>query len=240
MQITDVNTLFGGYPSRHSDSTAETLVATMGANQVDYTLTLSTLGIFYNDRAGNEETMAACRKIGGLVPVATIDPRGFWGQALDAYGVGYEMFRFFPHDQGWSFESVAFRQIVGALAAGPATPIMISVRTPGDASRIAEATAGYPKPVILEGVAPDTLSEAIAIMRQNDRIYLETHAFASPGALLVLRDTVGVDRVLFGSRAPGLSLGAAMRYIHGSGLTEAEQVKVLAGNAGTVWHGGAE
>ena len=45
MEITDVNTLFGAYPSKHPDSTAETLVSTMQGNKVDWCLTLSSWGL---------------------------------------------------------------------------------------------------------------------------------------------------------------------------------------------------
>lgn len=53
----------------------------------------------------------------------------------------------------------------------------------------------------------------------------------------MLRDSVGIDRVLFGSNAPGMSLGSALRYVRKSALTAAEQESVLGGNAQTIWQG---
>ena len=241
MEITDVNTLFGAYPSRHPNNSADSLVEMMLANRVDYALTLSTLGLYHHDQVGNEETMAACRRLQNLVPVATVDPRGFWGQpeALQAVATGYEMYRFFPQDQGWPVDSAAFRDILEALPSVAAKPLMISVRAPGDVTRTAAVTAGYTNAVILEGVSPDTLSEAISVMRTYQQIFIETHSLRSPEALAVLRQTVGLGRVLFGSNAPGMSLGAAVRYVRGAGLSEQEQAAILSGNAATIWHGGA-
>lgn len=241
MEITDVNTMFGAYPSRHPNNSAETLVEMMQANRVDYALTMSTLGLFDHESAGNEETMAVCRRLQNLVPVATIDPRGFWGrpEALAPLATGYEMYRFFPQDQGWAVDFGPFRDILEALPTVGSRPIMISVRVPGDITRIAAAASGYPNAVILDGVSPDTLSEAVSIMRTNPQIFLETHALRSPEALPVLKQTVGIGRVLFGSCAPGMSLGAALRYVRGGGLSEQDQAMVLSGNAATIWHGGA-
>lgn len=241
MEITDVNTLFGAFPSRHPNHSADTLVEMMQASGVDYSLTMSTAGLFYHDKAGNDETMAACRRLQHLVPVATIDPRGFWGQAdaLQVLANGYEMYRFFPQDQGWPVEVAPFREILEALPSVASRPLMISVRVPGDVTRIAAATAGYPSAVILDGVCPDTLSEAISVMRTHQNVYIETHALRSPEALSTLKQTVGIGRVLFGSAAPGMSLGAAVRYVRGSGLSEQDQAMILSGNAATIWHGGA-
>ena len=241
MEITDVNTLFGAYPSRHPNHSADTLAEMMLANHVDYALALSTLGLFHHDRVGNEETMNVCRRIQNLVPVATIDPRGYWGQpdALATVASGYEMYRFFPQDQGWPVDSAAFRDILEALPAIGAKPLMISVRVPGDVTRTAMVTSGYGNAVILEGVNADTLSEAISVMRTSQNIYIETHALRSPEALSMLRQTVGVGRVLFGSRAPGNSLGASLRFVRGAGLPDADQAAILSGNAAAIWHGGA-
>ena len=64
-------------------------------------------------------------------------------------------------------------------------------------------------------------------MRVHANLYVETHALLAPYALPLLRDTVGIGRVLFGSDAPGLSLAAALRYVRASGLSEADQTAVL-------------
>ena len=243
MEITDVNTLFGAYPAQHPDSNAESLVAAMQAHEIDYCLTLSTYGLFHHDGEGNAETMRACRSHAHLIPVATLNPLMFWGQPgllASVTGEAFEMFRFFPQAQGWPLEFGPFADILKGLAALPRMPIMVSVRKPGDATQIARLAADYPHSVILEGVSGTTLAEAMVALRYNDRLSLETHALAVPDALVLLRDTVGIGRVLFGADAPGMSLGAALRYVRRSGLSESDQAAVLGRNAQAIWQGGEE
>jgi predicted TIM-barrel fold metal-dependent hydrolase len=239
MEITDVNTLYGAYPSRHADSTPEMLVEAMTANGVDYCLTLSTRGVYHEDTEGNNDTMQACRAFQKLVPVATLDPRGYWGQPNIVEALtSFEMFRFFPHEQGWPYEYEPFLKLLERINATHKKPVMMSVRQPGDVTRIASALKSYTVPIILEGVSMATLSEAILIMRDRPNVYMETHSLKGPGTLESLRDNVGISRILFGSDAPGLSLGAALRYIRGSNLSEQDKTSILGGNAAAIWHGG--
>lgn len=241
MEITDVNTLFGAYPAQHPDSDAEALVAVMQAHGVNYCLTLSTLGLFHRDTEGNAETMRACRAHDHLIPVATLNPCHFWGQPgliEEITSEPFEMFRFFPHVQKWPYEFAPFAEILKTLGGLPKMAIMVGVAQPGDVSRLARAVADYPHPVVIEGVSRNTLAEALTVMRGNPRLYLETHALRMPDALPLLRDAAGIERVLFGSDAPGLSLGAALNYVRNSGLSEADQAAVLGGNAQRLWQGG--
>ena len=243
MEITDVNTLFGAYPAQHADSSPETLVDAMRANGIDWGLTLSTYGLFYQAEAGNAETMRACRAHDHLIPVATLNPTHYWGQDGLMEGIAdnaFEMVRFFPHLQGWPLEFAPFLRILSVLGRLPKMPIMVSVDKRGDATQLARLLDDFPHAVVLDGVSPDTLSEAIMLMRVHENLYLETHALSAPYALPLLRDTVGISRVLFGSDAPGRSAAAALRYVRASGLSEADQEAVLAGNAQRIWQSGSE
>lgn len=240
MEITDVNTLFGAYPSQHPDSNPESLVAAMSSHQVDYCLALSTYGLYYNAKVGNDETLRACRTHDHLIPVATLNPATFLGhhRVIEAItSEPFEMFRFFPQEQGWPLDFAPFADVLSLLSTLPRMPTMVSVREPGDITTVARLAADYPHPLILEGVSGATIAEAISALRRNSHLYLETHALELPEGLTMLRDSVGIDRVLFGSNAPGMSLGSALRYVRKSALTAAEQESVLGGNAQTIWQG---
>ncbi len=243
MEITDVNTLFGAYPAQHPDSNAETLVETMRTQGVDWCLALSTWGLFHAAAEGNAETMRACKTHDHLIPVATINPVHYWGQegmiesiAEDAF----EMFRFFPHLQDWPLEFAPFIRILSVLGRQERMPIMVSVDRRGDATQLVRLLDDFAHPVVLEGVSPDTLTEAISLMRVHENLYLETHALLAPYALSLLRDTVGVERILFGSDAPGRSLAAALNYVRKSGLSESDQNAILSLNAQAIWQAGGE
>lgn len=239
MEITDVNTLFGAYPSHHADSDAQTLAAAMTAQQVDYCLAMSTYGLYARDTDGNAETLIACRAHDHLIPVATINPLTYWGQpglVQEIAQSGFELFRFFPRTQQWPLDFAPFAAILDILAALPRAPLMVETTRAGDITQIARLTRDYPHPVILAGVTPTTLAEAVTVLRALPSCYLETHALQSPDALVFLKNTVGIDRVLFGSGAPGLSLAAALAFVRRSPLTPDEQAAVLGGNAQQIWH----
>lgn len=240
MEITDVNTLFGAYPSRHPDSTPEALVELMNANGITYSLTLSTWGAYHEDSSGNKETIQACTKYHQLVPVATINPSGYWNQPgiIEALA-SYEMYRFFPHDQGWPYYYAPFLSLLKRISSsGTNKPVMISVRNPGDITQIASTLSSNTMPIIMEGVSITTLTEAMLVMKDMPNLYLETHALKAPGALELIKDVVGINRILFGSDAPGLSLGAALRYIRSSNLSDQDKAMILSGNVEVIWHGG--
>lgn len=239
MEITDVNTLFGAYPSHRADSDPQTLASVMSVQNVDYCLALSTYGLYARDSDGNAETLNACRAHDHLIPVATLNPLTYWGQpdmVQNIAGDGFEMFRFFPRTQKWPLDFAPFAAILDILAALPRAPLMIETTHPGDITQLARATQNYPHPIVLEGVSPATLAEAVTVMRRAPSVYVETHALQSPDALPFLKQSVGVERVLFGSGAPGLSLAAALAYVRRSALSEADQAAVLGGNAQQIWH----
>ena len=243
MEITDVNTLFGAYPAQHADSSPETLTEAMRANGIDWGLTLSTYGLFYDAAEGNGETMKACRAHDHLIPVATLNPAHYWGQdgvVESVTGNAFEMVRFFPHLQGWPLEYAPFLRLLSALGRLPKMPIMVSVDRRGDATQLARLLDDFPHAVVLDGVSPDTLTEAVTLMRVHENLHVETHALSAPFALPLLRDTVGISRVLFGSDAPGRSPAAALRYVRSSGLSDADQAAVLSGNAQRIWQSGDE
>jgi len=238
MEITDVNTLFGAYPSQHPDTTADTLVAAMQRNGVQWCLTLATWGLFHSQRDGNEETLRACRAHQELLPAATINPKEFLGQIKaieNLLAQGFEMIRFFPEHQGWPIEFSPFRDVVSILAGAGAPPVMVDIAVAGDITKLMRIVEDYAGAIILAGVDRHTLAEAISVMRSRDKVYLETHALRLTDGLAAIRDSVGVDRILFGSEAPGSSLSAAMRYVRSSNLTPEEQDAVLGGNAMKVW-----
>lgn len=243
MEITDVNTLFGAYPAQHADSSPETLVEAMRANGIAWGLAMSTYGLFHQAAEGNDETMKACRAHDHLIPVATLNPVQYWGQDGLIEGIAenaFEMVRFFPHLQDWPLEFAPFLRILSVLGRLPKMPIMVSVENRGDITLLARLLDDFPHAVVLDGVSPETLTEAISLLRVHENLYVETHALAAPYALPLLRDTVGITRVLFGSDAPGRSPAAALRYVRSSGLSETDQNAVLSGNAQHIWQAGGE
>ena len=241
IEVLDVNTLFGAHPSQHADTTAESLVATLQGQGVQSCLALSTLGLYHNDSAGNRETLNACREFAHLIPVATLDPRSTWTETpiRDEFSAGsFKMVRFFPAEQNWPVDFAPFVSVVNALSKSGRTPLMVSVKESGDVTKVGRILCDYPHPVILAGVNGAILAEAIVVLSERPHFYLETHALHTPDALSALRDHVGINRILFGSNAPGRSLNAALRYVKRSNLSDLDKISVLGTNAQEIWQSG--
>jgi predicted TIM-barrel fold metal-dependent hydrolase len=233
MQITDINTIFGAYPSEHADSTADTLIKEMAAHDITRSLTLSTWGIYYREGLGNEHTLRAQQHFAGkLIAAATISPHSFFSDATVDLLIEqpFALFRFFPEIQDWPIDYAPFHQMLKVLA-DHQKPIMVTTRTPGQATVLARVAAGYSGPIILEGVGSKNMAEALCVLQVHDNFFVETHQFTQPGALETFRDRIGIERILFGSGGPALSVGSALAYIESSTLTDDEKAAVLSLNA---------
>lgn len=229
----DVNTLFGPLPAAATDLSVDDLSVLMKKHQITACCTLSTIGMLLDYNTGNAATRAACSENGSLVPVATVNPRMYFGgdaQASHFTGDGFKIVRFFPEEQGWEIDSAPFHALLQAMSSNP-LPIMVDIARPGIASRAAQATARHLAPLILSGVDEKTLSEAVAIMRSRANVYVETSRLVATGALKFLVECVGADRVLYGSGAPLRPMASAVGTLQHSGLTPEQQALVAGGNA---------
>jgi predicted TIM-barrel fold metal-dependent hydrolase len=232
VQIIDANTTVGAHPSHRLDMSVESLVARMDNHQIAASLTLSTIGIFYNHVQGNAATIEAARASNRLVPVATVNPKDYFGTAADMQSIrtqGFRIAKFFPAQQGWCIDSAAFAEVLRQLAPLK-MPIMLDAATPGEPSSIARMIQDYPAPVILCSISLDVLSESIAVMAQQPNVMLETHDLHVPGALQMLAQRVGSDRVVFGSGAPMRSVPSSLQYVLSSDLSDEDKQRVLGGN----------
>ena len=265
MDIIDINTLFGAYPSQRAESTAETLVDTLGRQGVAHALTLSTWGVFYHDMAGNQETLGATQTFADqLIPVGTVNPMTFWDSEELLHHLvqtSFRVIRLFPKEQGWPIDFEPLRKIVGLLAQTPkpdlerieglpkatrgwplwndrGVTIMVTIDKPGDATQLYRIVADYPAPVIVVGATPPTLIEVLTVMNRCENMILETHQLTVPDGLARIRDAVGADRIVYGSGGAALSIRAAIDYVKQSSLTDAEKAAVLGGNTSSILQGG--
>jgi predicted TIM-barrel fold metal-dependent hydrolase len=241
MPTIDINARFGAYPLRHKTSTFEQVATDAERSGVDLSCICSTTGIFYIDREGNRQTLdAAAAMPDRLVPVATINPATTVDpkRACDqiAESGRFKLVRFFPNDQGWPIDFSPFAQCIKLLSAS-GLPGMITCNRMGDATQLARllsSESGIGMSIVLEGVTAANLAEALAAMSDCPSLYIEMHAVVFADGLRRIRDAVGADRIVFGSGASALSIGAALSYINGSDLTDEEKRKVLGLNAATL------
>lgn len=232
IQIIDANTTLGNHPNHRLEMSAEGLVERMDAYRVTAGLTLSTIGIFHDYVHGNAVTLAAAKTTNRIVPVATVNPKRYFGAAEDLQAVraqGFRIMRFFPDEQGWTLDSAAFAAVLKQLAPLK-MPIMLDAGEPGEPTQIARMVADYPSPVVLCSVSLDVLSETLAAMDGQPNLVMETHDLHVPGALPVVAGRVGAQRIVFGSGAPMRSVASALQYVLNSELADEDKQRVLGGN----------
>ncbi len=233
--ILDACTLFGPWPQHAADLSVETLLSGMKSNGIVRSLATSTIGIFHDYRQGNVETINVARQYPQqLFPVATLDPRAFpecLGEAETRAGEGFRLFRFFPKRQVWPLHFAPFHQALKKCDQLN-VPVAVTTARAGDMTALSEMVKPLQIPILLAGVDSSLLGEAIAVMRDNPRLYLETTGLLAPGALEAVRDGVegGVERLVFASYSPLRYLSSAIGPILASALSDDEKALVLGGN----------
>lgn len=233
MPIIDCNTVVGFWARRQVDASVNALLKTMERYGVARALCVSTTAIFYDYRQGNEEMLSIARQTNfRLFPVATVDPREYancFNEIELRARQGWKLFRFFPDLQGWSVRYAPFRDIVQLLSELK-LPFMIPAHAIGVATEIAELVSEFQTPVILTTINYNNLSEAISVMKHVRHIYIETHKLFSVGAYEILREHVGVERLVFGSFSPVQYFASSYLPLIHSSLADDEKRKILCEN----------
>ncbi|MHB1001043.1 MAG: amidohydrolase family protein [Armatimonadota bacterium] len=231
-QIIDANTTIGAHPDHRLNMSIERLISEMDTHTISGGLAQSTLGIYYSYIRGNAAILEAAKVNNRLVPVASVNPIYYYGASADMQAIrsqGFRIFRFYPGEQNWDIDSLAFKQILDQLAPLK-VPIMIDTANAGQPSAMARIAAEYPAPVILFSISMNVLSEALAAAVKYSNVMIETHELHVPGALELISERIGSDRIIFGSGAPLRSIASSLHYITSSDLSDEDKQRVLGGN----------
>jgi len=231
-QIIDADTMFGVHPTHRLDMSIERLISEMDKHKIAAGLSLSTIGVFHGYIRGNAITLEVAKANNRLVPIATIDPKGYFGAASDLQVIkaqGFRIFKFYPDEQEWEIASASFGEVLKQLAPLK-VPIMLDAARPGEPSDVGRMVSNYPAPVVLCSVSLEVLSEALAVMADLPNVMVETHELHVPGALEMITGRVGADRIIFGSGAPRCSIASSLHYVLNSELSDEDKQRVLGGN----------
>jgi predicted TIM-barrel fold metal-dependent hydrolase len=238
MTIIDSNTFFGFSPRERVDYSLDALEAMLKSNGVSRAISCSLRGVYYDFKAGNDETLAAAQERLWLIPACTIDPRrhlGCLGEVERMRAAGVKVFRFFPEMQAWPSEhswpidSPLMRNLLkeierlGGVVFLPAD----EHNAPSQILRLADSLS---LSIVLVGVTYLTLAESIACLRIAPNLYLDTQQLVIPMALEVIAGEVGSHRIIFGSREPVRHLQSIINVITYSTLSESEKESILSGN----------
>jgi hypothetical protein len=236
--IIDVNTMFGVLPEAGLGVSPDALCAMARRAGIRRILAMSATGLTWDYRVGNEETLKAATAHEEILPVATVDPRSYYGGELQSLAdKGCVAARLFPESQGYSVEEAtslaAFREGAGRL------PFIVEVRRRGSASalgRVADRTGGK---FIMAGVTEDLLAEALAVLlgAEKAQIFVECSGLLGTGALERLVERAGPDRALFGSGLPVIPPACAIENVESAVLEETQREAILSGNAAKLFPG---
>lgn len=240
-EIIDANTVFGPWPQMRADMSVERLVKALTNHGVSQALAISTLGVLHNHGDGNAETLRVCQEQPMLLPVATVDPRGYFGppgMLTKLKEQGFRMFRFFPMLQEWRLDHAAFCDILDELESLN-LPVMMQARETGYPTALVKSLDGHKANFILEGVTFENMAEAVSVMRKHANVYLDTRELKVPGALRFVVDQIGADRIIFGSACLRSSLASSLSYVMESEITDEQKQSILAGNIKRLLLGGS-
>lgn len=229
----DCNTLFGYWQKDLQDRSLERLLHILRTNGVDYALTASGRGVWDSFADGNEETLRVCAEHPELLPVATVRPSDYYQCREEIASLrerGFQMLRFFPATQGWSVGALSFRRLLDSLVecglplffdnGFSASPMM---------STLVDYFRGTTVPLIFSAVSYD-LSEFLAACELYEYCYTDTWQLFLLNQIEIIRDEVGIEHVLLGTRAPFEMPGPCLEMIARSRLEEGEREKVRGGN----------
>lgn len=233
MIVVDVNTHFGLQAAGNLDLSLSRLVADLTYHQTALAFTCSLRGVNYDHEEGNAETLKATERYPWLLPAATLDMRRYlgWEEEVErCLRAGVRLFHLFPSLQGWTVSSRPFADLIAKLV-DSGVVLMLSSRGPDNATAVAEATENYGLPVILTDTFYDNMAEVIATARRYRHIYVETNYLSSPKAVDIMVHEIGVERLLYGSSAPKMSIQRSLNEVLGAGITKQEKAAILGQNA---------
>jgi predicted TIM-barrel fold metal-dependent hydrolase len=231
--IVDINTLFGPLPSSSADLAVDALLDLMQTHQVQSACTLSTLGVLLDASLGNAATRAACAEQSQLLPVATYNPMVFVGDTEPIARFvqdGFRLLRFFPSEQGWKIDYSPFHWLLSSIE-GAGLPVMVNISGPGEITDLTRAIGAQSSTIILSRVDRDTLTEAIAALNTFPNWHIETSRLLAPGCLRLAAETVGPDRLMFGTGAPAVPIASGLHTVRYAGLDEETVDMILGANA---------
>ncbi len=238
-EIIDANTIFGPWPSERANMPVDRLAEAVTNHSLSRALAISTVGLLHNFCDGNAETLKSCEAHDNLTPVATIDPRGYFGPRGTCKKLAdqrFKMFRFFPVTQQWDARQSVFMDICEELEE-VTQPVMIQAKGQNKPTHIADVMGGKKIKTIMDGVTFDNMAEAVSVMRKYDNLLVTTRELRVPGALRFLVDQIGADRVIFASGCLRSSLASALDYIEDTEISDENKQKILASNIKTLLGG---
>ncbi|MHB0877856.1 MAG: amidohydrolase family protein [Anaerolineae bacterium] len=238
LDVIDIKTVYGSWPKRPLDLSADDLVAAMQQNGIGRALATSTMAILYEDVQGNEQTLADCTTRPALIPSATMHPFNYLGTEHRIAALkekGFRIFRFCNKLQGFGMDLYCLKLMLRDLQQA-GLPCIIDSMAMEDPYRIARLSAEAEVDVIVSNLGYTYEAEVIALGRDYPHLYFDAGRLTGPDGISLFAKHVGVHRLVYGSDYPFDAFAPSLLLVQQSGLSDSDVQKVLADNVKELLH----
>lgn len=240
MPVIDTYTIFGSWPSGGADLSLERLVNSLAGRDIKAAIAHSTDAVFQTTLENNVLIQQKMAEYSALFPAAVVDPTLAikpWEDAAKIAAQPVACIRFFPEVHNWPVgDYPPFYKCLEAIAPQN-VPVSVAITAPGQISALAKMDIARGMTVILAHLADDCVSEIAAILPSLDSWYVSTDGLTHLGLLEELVQTIGSERILFGSAAPRGSIEGSLRYVKLSSISDGDKEAILYSNAARVFGG---
>lgn len=230
-EIIDANTLFGFWPMRKVDMSLENLLRIMKDHSVEKALSLSARGIFHDYAQGNDETLAASREHGEIIPVATVHLGAYFGvreEIAKRVKQGFKAFRLFPEYQGYPLEYAPLQKMLTQINKFE-TVLMLPAKA--GITSVAKVTQGFERPIIMtsSSIQKLNLAEALVVMEDNPNIHLDA-SLLGVGGISIVAEEAGAERIVYGSNSPLSYISSSLMAVEHAKITDQAKRLILREN----------
>ncbi|MFN8620016.1 MAG: amidohydrolase family protein [Chloroflexota bacterium] len=186
--------------------------------------------------AGDEDAFAAAQASGGrLLPVAVVAPlRSGDPEAAIRRSAARGAVAFWLGTATWyaspSTPSAATDALLAAVAR-TGRPLLVPLERWGDATAIAERTAGLGIPIVFVGAHYTHITDDLAAAERWPHVHLDTSRLAHFAAIETAVARIGHERLLLGTGAPDRPPTAPINAVLAAAIPDDAKRAILGGNA---------
>ena len=232
--IIDAYSLVGGIPIRSAQTDFPQLLSEMESTGVNHVMATSLKAIHADARKGNQYLFDQASDDPRILPVGVIAPLAgsndieeIITECIDNNAVALA----FPAEQSLSFSSLVFQKTIRTAANSKLPLIAYGATKSGTPSQLAKFTSNLGCRLLFSGTIYFLLDELMAVLDGFDHVYSDTSWQTTPGAIELLVEHGGSERVLFGSGCPVRPIRPALNTVLDTDLENKVKRNILGSNA---------
>ncbi len=232
--IIDAYSLVGSIPIRNSPVDFPQLFTEMDSTGVNHAMVASLRGLHADARKGNDHLFGSIEGDPRILPVGVIAPLAAthdMEKLIESCIENNAVALAFSAEPSISFSSLGFQQTLRIAAKSKLPLIAYGATKPGTPSELAKLTSNLGRRLLLSGTIYLLLDEILAILDEYDHVYIDTSWQITPGAIELLVEHAGSERLLFGSGVPVRPIRPALNTVLDNSIDDKIKRKILGSNA---------